>query len=232
MDCKQWNETWVAYLYDECSEEESAAVERHLAVCEDCRARMAGLDGARSALRATTPEIAAPPRVIVLPGASRRATGWSWFAGGFAAAAAVFVLGLFVGMNFFSTEKTVLETAGRQDFGELAGSTRIDDGRAGFESGIQQVRNEYRGLDDRLGRIERCLPENQGDTPVRLATEDRLQVAVGNLFQEIDLRRNQDLQLFLQAIYATEQTARRRDVTLSQAIEIMSAENDPNVTRH
>jgi len=144
------------------------------------------------------------------------------FAGGFAAAAAVFGIGLLVGMSMFSTNTTVLEMAAGED---------LVDGQEKFETGIQQVRNDYEVLDDRLGRVERWLPEQQGDTLPRLATEDRLQVAVGNLTQEFDVIRTRDLQVFMQAIYAAEQTARQRDVTLSQAIEIMNAEYNPNVSQ-
>ena len=105
----------------------------------------------------------------------------------------------------------------------------MDNGQAEFQDGIQQVRSEYRVLDDRLGRIERWLPEQQGDAMPRLATEDRLQVAVGNLTQEFDVIRTRDRQVFMQVIYAAEQTARQRDVSLSQAIEILNAEYNPRV---
>ena len=46
MDCKQWNVAWVAYLYDECTAEERAHVEAHLASCDACREHMDGLDAA------------------------------------------------------------------------------------------------------------------------------------------------------------------------------------------
>ena len=222
MDCKQWNDNWVAYLYDECSTQERETVEHHLAECEACRAHMTELDVTRQAMREAAPEIAAPPRVIVLPAQPPRSAGMWGFAGGFAAAAAVFGIGLLVGMSMFSTNTTVLEMAAGED---------LVDGQEKFETGIQQVRNDYEVLDDRLGRVERWLPEQQGDTLPRLATEDRLQVAVGNLTQEFDVIRTRDLQVFMQAIYAAEQTARQRDVTLSQAIEIMNAEYNPNVSQ-
>jgi hypothetical protein len=232
MDCKHWNDHWVAYLYDECSAEEREDIERHLAGCEACRSHMNALDVARQAMHEAAPEIATPPRVIVLPARPRRGAGIWGFTAGFAAAAAVFAIGIFVGMNQFSRETTVLETADRQDLPRDAGPVNaVGDGRDLLESGIQQVRNDYEVLDDRLGRIERWLPEPQGDTLPRLATEDRIQVAVGNLTQEFDVIRTRDLQLFMQAIYAAEQTARQRDVTLSQAIEIMSAEYNPNVSQ-
>ena len=229
MDCTQWNESWVAYLYDECSDDERALVETHLASCDDCRERMDALREARQALGLAAPEIAVPSRVIVLPAARRRMSGLWGFAGGFAAAAALFVVGMFVGMNRVPTQQTILEPV---ETVALDSPDARDTGAAhdpSPEFGIQQVRNEYRELDARLGRVENWLPDSQGENSPRLATEDRLQVAVGNVYEQFDVRRQRDLQLFLQAFYDAELNARQRDVTYRQALEIMNAERHPNV---
>jgi len=224
MDCNHWNETWVAYLYDECSSDEREAIETHLATCDACRQEMDSLAETRRAMGSSASEVAAPARVIVLPSAPPRATSvWS-FAGGFAAAAAIFAIGILVGVTYFSSNTTVLQARG--DFVEPATTN-------GFErepdSAVLQIRNDYQNLDDRLGRIESWLPEKKGDTVPALATMDRVQMAVGDLNQQVDLRRAEDLRFVVEWILATDQESRLRDARFLQTLGLVHAENNPNV---
>jgi len=226
MDCKQWNETWVAYLYDECSAEERDAIEAHLAECDACREQMDSLSATRRALGSTVPEIAAPPRVIVFPAAPRRAArAWS-FAGGFAAAAAVFVIGIFFGMTYFSSERIVIADDRPMDLSDPVATSRSEPAQ---DFAVRQIRNDYDKLDNRLGRIESSLPEGRGDTLPALATMDRVQRAVGDLNQQFDLRRSQDLQLVVEWILATDQESRLRDARTLQTLGLVHAANNPNV---
>ncbi len=225
MNCKQWNETWVAHLYDECSVEERDSIEGHLAQCDACREQMDSLAATRRALGSAAPEIAAPPRVIVLPAAPRRAaSAWS-FAAGFAASAAVFAIGILFGMTYFSPgERLLLANDGAVDLSDPAATSRFDP-----TPEFRQIRNDYKMLDDRLGRIESSFPETQDDTLPALATMDRVQMAVGNLHQQFDLRRAQDLQFVVEWILATDQESRLRDAHTLQALGVVHAENNPNV---
>ena len=227
MDCKQWNEAWVAYLYDECSAEERDAVKAHLADCDACREQMDSLEATRRALGSTASEIVAPPRVIVLPAAPRRpASAWS-FAGGFAAAAAVFAIGILFGTTYFSGgTQVVLENAGAVDLSDPVATSRFD---FDPEPEFRQIRNDYRKLDDRLGRIEGSFPESPDNTLPALATMDRVQIAVGDLHQQFDLRRAQDLQFVVEWILATDQESRLRDAHTLQVLGVVHAENNPNV---
>lgn len=224
MDCKQWNEVWVAYLYDECPAEERDEIEAHLAECDACREQMDSLSVTRRTLGSTASEIAAPPRVIVLPAAPpRTASAWS-FAGGFAAAAAVFAIGILFGMTYFSSERVVIANEGAVDLSDPAATSRF-----GPTSEIRQIRNDYRMLDDRLGRIESSWPESQDDTLPALATMERVQMAVGNLHQQFDVSRAQDLQFVFEWILATDQESRLRDARTLQVLGVVHAENNPNV---
>ena len=229
MDCKQWNETWVAYLYDECSSEERDAIEAHLAACTGCREQMDSLAVTREALGSSASEIVAPPRVIVLPAAPRRATpAWS-FTGGFAAAAAMFAIGIFVGMTWFSPQPgqpIVLQSDGGPDLTDPVATNQFEPAP---ESAFRQIRNDYAQLDDRLGRIENWLPERQGDAEPALATMDRVQMAVGDLHQQFNLRRAQDLQFVVEWILATDQESRLRDARTLQTLGLVHAESNPNV---
>jgi len=229
MNCKQWQETWVAYLYDDVSSDEREVIETHLSVCEACRERMDSLDGTRRILRSAAPEIAAPPRVIVLPTAPRRASSaWS-FAGGFAAAAALFVIGVFIGMKYFSTQQTILEANG-----EFPPAERIATGalEPPPDPRFQQISLDFETLDERLGRVEQWLPETRGSDRPTLATMDRLQTAVGDLYQRVDTRRTNDFQFFVEAILAADQESRRRDARTWQTLGVVHAENNPNARQH
>ena len=226
MNCKQWNETWVAYLYDECSVEERDSIEGHLAECDACREQMDSLAATRRALGSAAPEIAAPPRVIVLPAAPRRAASTWSFAGGFAAAAAMFTIGIFFGMTYFPSERVVLADDGSVDLRDPVATSRFEPTQ---ESAVRQIRNDYEGLDHRLVRIESSLPESQGDALPALATMDRVRMAVGDLHQQFDLRRAQDLQFVVEWILATDQESRLRDARTLQTLGLVHAANNPNV---
>jgi hypothetical protein len=224
MDCKHWNENWVAYLYGECSPEELETIETHLDSCDTCREQMDSLASARRAMQSSASEIVAPPRVIVLPAAAPRTTSaWS-FAGGFAAAAAVLAIGMFIGMTFFSSERVIIQADG--DIPANVATERINPEP---DSGYRQIRNDYEQLDNRLGRIENWLPEGQGETRPALATMDRVQMAVGDLNQQFDLRRAEDLRFVVEWILATDQESRLRDARTLQTLGLVHAENNPNV---
>ena len=223
MDCKQWNENWVAYLYDECSSGERDTIEAHLDSCDSCREQMDSLAATRRAMESSATEIVAPPRVIVLPAAPRATSAWS-FAGGFAAAAAVLAIGIFIGMVFFSSERVILQADG-----DIPDSVETD--RLGSEpnAAYRQIRNDFEHLDNRIGRIENWLPEPQGETRPTLATMDRVQMAVGDLNQRFDLRRAEDLRFVVEWILTTDQESRLRDARTLQALGVVHAESNPNV---
>lgn len=95
----------VSYLYDECPPEERRAMEAHLAICQGCADEVEALGGARAQLAAWT-----PPDVHLgfrmnpepTPRADVRLASWwrqplpAWAQ--MAAAAAIFSLGLSVGL--------------------------------------------------------------------------------------------------------------------------------------
>jgi hypothetical protein len=226
MNCKHWNENWVAYLYDECSPEELETIQAHLDSCDTCREQMDSLAATRLAMESSASEIVAPPRVIVLPAAAPRAmSAWS-FAGGFAAAAAVFAIGIFFGMTYFSKSQVLIADDGAVDLSDPVATTRVE---PETDPAYRQIRNDYEQLDNRLGRIENWLPEPQGETRPALATMDRVQMAVGDLNQQFDLRRAEDLRFVVEWILATDQESRLRDARTLQTLGLVHAVNNPNV---
>lgn len=95
MACNDWNDQWVARLYDELDPKEDRRAQSHLDACAECRETLDALAGTRQLLRASvaaTPP--AQPRVIVLGSPRLAQTGWA-FAAGLAAAALVFAVALY-----------------------------------------------------------------------------------------------------------------------------------------
>jgi anti-sigma factor RsiW len=91
-----------AYLDGELSAEEAAEVERHLAECATCRARLRALERIAKTLRRARPAAPAANPVIrpafaAAPAAARRRSLWRWAVAG--AAAAALVLGVRAGVS-------------------------------------------------------------------------------------------------------------------------------------
>lgn len=227
MKCHSWNDEWVASLYGEMDETELSEMERHLAGCEECSQHLRQLTATRQLLAENSSSVGqGSPRVVVLNAARpRRREGWR-FAAGFAAAAALFALGIFVGVQAFPRQPMVL--AGNSNGIDIADpqATKID---AIPAADITHLRQNYATLDQRLGRIENWLPQDEGDRLPQIATENRLQLAVGRLNQEFDQRRAEDLQFLFDAILAADAEARQRDTRTLQVLEVMEARRDPNV---
>ncbi len=143
----------------------------------------------------------------------------------------MFAFGIFVGMGWISTQPQpqaqpieLVQTDRGPDLSDPEATDRYES-----DPGYLQIRNEYERLDNRVNRIESWLPESQGEARPALATMDRVQTAVGDLHQQFDLRRSQDLQFFVEWILATDQDSRIRDARTLQALGLVHAENNPNV---
>jgi predicted anti-sigma-YlaC factor YlaD len=95
MACNQWNDQWVARLYDELDPDEDRRAGEHLDDCPACRETMEALAGTRRLLRESAPAVPPAPRVVVLQPRRQRRTAWA-FAAGVAAAAMLFAVALTV----------------------------------------------------------------------------------------------------------------------------------------
>jgi hypothetical protein len=230
MRCNEWNNEWITSLYEEMDESELNEMERHLADCEGCRHHLQQLSETHHVLSESSPAIdpsgAIRPRVVVLDTARGR-RGGSWrFAGGFAAAAALFALGIFVGIQTFPRQPVVLASS---DDGIDLSNPRSTQVEAIPAADLTHLKQNYETLEQRLGRIENWLPQDEGERRPRIATENRLQLAVGRLNQEFDQRRAEDLEFLFDAILAADAEARQRDTRTLQVLEVMEARRDPNV---
>ena len=94
MACNEWNDQWVARLYDELDPDENRRVDEHLSRCASCREAMEALAGTRQMLRDSATPVPHAPRVVVLQPRRFRQPAWA-FAAGMAAAAMLFALAIY-----------------------------------------------------------------------------------------------------------------------------------------
>jgi anti-sigma factor RsiW len=142
MACKEWNDQWVARLYDELDADESRRADQHLASCAECREAMEGLAGASQLLRESAPETPVAPRLVVLQPRRFQQPAWAFVAG--LATAAVLVL-------------AALSIAPRPA-GELTGPTT----QAAASSDVA-------ALNARLTELERSVESNRQQVDVEMA---------------------------------------------------------------
>ena len=142
MACTRWNDDWIAVLYEELDTSETETVRRHLATCEDCRSTLDALEASRTLLRESAPAIPFSPRVVLLD--SRRRHPFWTFAGGMAAAAALFLVALtvFPGLTADDASREALEARLariEQQNAELleAGNTQVT--REEFQQRVKDV---------------------------------------------------------------------------------------------
>jgi len=91
MPCPDWNDAWIARIYDELDPAEEPVLQAHLAACPACRQTLDALGATRAVLAAAVPPVPLAPRVLVLPGRPGRGIAWGLAAG---AVAATLVLAL------------------------------------------------------------------------------------------------------------------------------------------
>ena len=205
MTCDRWNDDFVAFLYDdELSPTERETIAEHLVDCADCRERMDGLRDARRFLSsAPEPQHRAAPRVIVLQPKTSRSNRWPGWAQA-AAAAAVFAVGIWLGVGRTGGEVTIL-----------------DPGMEGIPTTAQN--QGYDDLIQRVSALENRVPVDHNGW----ATQGHLQNAVGQINRQMDERRAQDLQWILETIVAADQEALQRDRRTLQYLEVMHKRQQP-----
>jgi hypothetical protein len=222
MACTNWNDDWIAHLYGELEPEEVSRLEAHLGGCADCRATLDELQEARRMLAVAAPEVPTAPRVVVRPQPRLRQPIWA-FASGLAAAAAIFAVGLLVGMQFFAGERVILGNA----------SNMLDERSDAVPATLspeelERMRNGYQTLNVRLDRMEQLLPAYESDSAdAVLLTSDQFQNAVVDLNQQFDLKRTRDVQFLLQQMVAIEARAREWDDETRRALRYLQVVSDP-----
>ena len=214
MSCKEWNDEWVARLYDELDEEERQRLDRHLAGCPACRRMLDELQQSRELLR-SAPPVPAAPRVLVLRPPRWRHPAWA-FAGGLAAALLVFAAGLHFGSrppggaSVNEQPRTTLTAA--EPRGRAA-----DDRRAAMEA--------------RLAHLERALSQlPRAEALPAVVTPDLLDERLGQFARRFQVQRTNDMEFLLAEIQATEWRAASWNDETREALRYVALRGDTQLS--
>lgn len=206
MACKEWNDGWVARLYDELDPAESRSLDEHLVSCDDCRETLEQLEQSRELIRSAIPDVPGSPRVLMLQGTTLRRPVWA-FAAGIAAALLVFAAGLYAGLRLpgdppvdlaaTATENPLMLTRLERLEGEIAG---LRAAAAADPAGATAITPKE--LDDRLAALERGLQSE----------------------------RVRDVEFLLDEIRATEWRAAHWVDENREALRLVALRNDPRLS--
>lgn len=210
MHCDKWNENWVAQLYDELEPGERREVERHLSGCPACRARMQGMSETRSLLGASVPDVPSLPRVVVLQPRNAWKMAWA-FAAGVAAASLVFLFGVLAGPG---VEPAFTAT--------VAGSDTLPAGLTPAD-----LAGLVRGLDQRVGELERAGSQDPSVRDAALQTRAMLEDRLDTLERQVSRERVQDLDFVLQTLAASQLHTDTRMERTERTLDYLALREEP-----
>ena len=191
MPCNEWNEQWVAKLYDELDPEEDRRMTRHLESCEDCRRAIDELGRSREMLKASSPYVPASPRVVALRPSGLRQPLWA-FASGLAAALLVFAVGLGVGYQALSGKPN-------DEVPQLQARISSDaEARSALEARIDAL--EAQLIQQATSAKETAPPE----TLQAVVTRDQFEDGLRRLEQRVNFERARDMEFLLGEMTAVE----------------------------
>jgi len=224
MNCETFRHLLIESLYEEIDPDGRRRLEDHLGACEACRREQAELRGTSRAIRDHEPESPSAPRVVVLAAPRRRFRSVPAFVAGFASAAAVLLVGLFVGSLWLpwsgarssAAQATVSEAT-------TAGLTRedLDSALAGLEDRVlrrvDQDRASWR--DDLLADVRDEMP-SRADVDQRFARYDA----------EVNERRRRDLKYMMNEILASQMRSDAAFDETQQALRYVAMKDRPGVS--
>jgi len=215
MPCNEWNEQWVAKLYDELDPEEDRRLARHLEGCEDCRRALDELGQSRELLQASSPYVPASPHVVVLRPSGLRQPLWA-FASGLAAALLVFAVGLGVGYKALSAEP----------------NAEVPQAQARITSDAEA----RSALEARIGALEAQLIQQASATPAEttppeavqaMVSRDQFEDGLRQLEKRVNFERARDMEFLLGEMTAVEWRAGKWVDETREAVQLAFLQSDP-----
>ena len=212
MPCKQWNETWVAHLYDELDEAEARELREHLDSCEPCTRHMDELAASRAALQDACPVVPAAPNVIVLRPRRWLQPLWAYAAGA-TFAMLVFAGGLLAGYHLLGNQP-------------VTGPVIADAAPSNSEQALLARMNEMQRRIVQLEQIDDDQPA-AGTVQASFLTQGQFDDEIRRLERRSDVQRARDFQFLLDEITASElRTGVDIDAT-RQALNVVAVKSDP-----
>ena len=215
MPCNEWNEQWVAKLYDELDPEEDRRLALHLEGCEDCRRALDELGQSRELLQASSPSVPASPSVVVLRPSGLRQPLWA-FASGLAAALLVFAVGLGAGYKALSAEPS-------DEVPQLQAQIASD----------AQARS---ALEERIDALEAQLIQQASATPAEttppeavqaMVSRDQFEDGLRHLEERVNFERARDMEFLLGEMTAVEWRAGKWVDETREAVQMAFLQSDP-----
>jgi hypothetical protein len=212
MGCRNWNDEWVADLYDELDADERLRLHEHLAECTACRATLDGLAETRRELRENAGEVPLAPRVVLVPARAARPPVWA-FAAGLAFALLLFAGGIFAG-------RQIQRVSGEPPAPSLT--------MADVQAALNAQRSEF---DDRLAQMEASWKSGPDSlsAPVSV-TRGEVDTELADLRRRIELDRARDFEFLLAEINATEARAGSWNNEIRQALQLVMLSGNPGIT--
>jgi len=213
MGCPNWNDEWVAELYDELDAAESARLHTPLEECAACRVTLDELAATRSELRQNAGEVPLAPRVVLLPSRPVRPPVWA-FAAGLAFALILFSGGIFAGRQIQRVSGTAAEP-------QTLTMTEV-------EAALARQRSE---IDDRLAAME-AMRSTTGSTTTDPSTlnRDDMETELADLRRQLELSQARDFEFLLHEINATEARAGGWANETRQALQYVMLANNPGIS--
>ena len=209
MRCNDWNNDWVAHLYDELDDRERQRLEHHLAGCPGCRQEMDRLSATRRLLQDSSPVVPSAPRVMLLRPRLRLQPLWA-FAAGLATAAVVFWVGLLAGPRL--TGVATPATAEPVTWDRIENALRAQE--ASFERRLQEAR-------------QTGVSEPRHDTMTAHLTRQALDEELELVRRQFQVQRSRDLEFVLEEIAATEARAGSWVGETREALLAVALTSDP-----
>ena len=213
MGCHNWNDEWVAELYDELDAAESERLQLHLEECVECRTTLDGLAATRSELQRNAGDVPLAPRVVLLPSRPVRPPVWA-FAAGLAFALILVSGGIFAGRQI----QRVSGTSAEQPAFTM---TEV-------EAALARLREE---IDQRLSAMEDGRTETAvSKTEPSAMSRDDLETELAGLRRQLEQSQARDFEFLLREINATEARAGSWANETRQALQYVMLANNPGIT--
>jgi hypothetical protein len=218
MACKQWNEQWIARLYDELDPEEDRLLSTHLEACNECRRTLSELEQSRQSLGAASPYVPVNRRVIVLePGGKRQAVWHLVYS--LAAALVVFVVGAWVGGNLLTT--------GGQESAQLEGLLAAHaEQRVAFENRIGELEATLTAVASRPRPAEQLPTATEA-----MVTRDEYAIGLEELQHNMQRQRIRDMEFLIGEMNAVEFRAAQWVDETREGVRLVAMQNDPNLSQ-
>jgi len=206
MPCPQWNDDWIAHLYDELDPRDTAVLRQHLAVCAECTRELESLAACRAWIGRNAPGVPASPRVILV-GAGRARRSWFSFAGGLAAASLLFAAGVLAAPLVRDGRSGVVPAAGA----DLVTLDRFEEALARHSASVESRLDKYDaalthtvqppGRQDQTWVTRQYFEQETADLLQRFEREK------ADLVQRMERSRARDMQMVYDELEATEARA-------------------------